>query len=85
MVSLVRGYPKARSQREGAQEPNRDPQQEDQLDTAEDKDIADYYPDVDYWVHNLQLSQSLKMKKKLILMQSIQTWKCPMMGPSTRG
>ena len=48
MARPVRGYPTARPQREGAEEPDIDPQQEDQLDAAEGKDIADYDPDIDY-------------------------------------
>ena len=47
MARPVRGRPTARSQQEGIEEPDRDPQQEDQLDAAEGKGIADYDPDVD--------------------------------------
>ena len=42
------GYPTSRPQQEGAEEPEQDPQQEDQSDAAEGKDIADYDPDIDY-------------------------------------
>ena len=48
MARLVRGCPTSRPQKEGAEEPERDPQQEDQPDAAEGKDIADYDLDVDY-------------------------------------
>ena len=47
MARLVMGCPTARPQQEGIEDPDRDPQQEDQLDAAEGKDIADYDPDVD--------------------------------------
>ena len=48
MARLVRGCPIARSQQEGAEEPERDPQQEGQPDATHGKDITDYDPDVDY-------------------------------------
>ena len=48
MARLVREHPTARSQQESMEEPKRDPQQEDQLDAIDGKDIADYSPDVDY-------------------------------------
>ena len=48
MARLVRGCPTPRSQQEGAEEPERDPQQGEQPDTTEGKDIADYNPDIDY-------------------------------------
>ena len=48
MARPVRGCPTARPQREGTEEPERDPQQEDQQDATEGKDIADYNLDVDY-------------------------------------
>ena len=40
MARPVRGHPTARSQQEGTEEPERDPQQEDQSNAAEGKDIA---------------------------------------------
>ena len=48
MNRLVRGRPTTRLQQEGAEDPDRDPQQDDQSVTAEGKDIADYDPNVDY-------------------------------------
>ena len=48
MAMPVRECQTARSQQEGTDESERDPQQEDQLDTAEGKDTADYDQDVDY-------------------------------------
>ena len=48
MAGPVRGHPITRSQQGGEEKPERDPQQEGQLDAAESKDIADYDPDVDY-------------------------------------
>ena len=48
MARPVRGHPTTRSQQEGVEEPERDPQQEDQPDATEGKDIADYNPDVGY-------------------------------------
>ena len=48
MSRPVRGCPTARPQREGAEEPDRDPQQEDHFDAGEGEYTADYNPDVDY-------------------------------------
>ena len=48
MARLVRGCPTARSKQEGAEEPQRDPQQENQQDATGDKDIEDYNSYVDY-------------------------------------
>ena len=48
MARLVRGHPTTRSQQEGAEESERDSQQEDQSDTTESKDVADYNLDIDY-------------------------------------
>ena len=48
MARPVRGHLASRPQQEGAEEAERDPQQEGQLDTAEGKDMADYDLDVDY-------------------------------------
>ena len=48
MARLVRGCPTARSQQEGTEEPERDPQQGEQPDVTEGKDIADYDLDADY-------------------------------------
>ena len=47
MARLVRGPPTARLQQEGAEEPKRDHQQEEQPDASEGKDIVDYDLDVD--------------------------------------
>ena len=48
MARLMRGCLTASPQQEGTEEPDKDPQQMDQLDTAEGKNIADYNPDIDY-------------------------------------
>ena len=54
----MRGCPTARSQQEGIEEPERDPQQEDQPDATEGKDIADYNPDVGYEGSEPKVKQS---------------------------
>ena len=46
MAMPVMGCPTARLQQEGAEEPERDPQQEEQPDTTEGKDIVDYNLDI---------------------------------------
>ena len=48
MARLVRGCPITRQHQEDAEEPEQNPQQEDQSDATEGKDIADYNLDVDY-------------------------------------
>ena len=48
MARLVRGCPTTRQQQEGAEEPEWEPQQEDQPDATNHKEIADYDPDIDY-------------------------------------
>ena len=48
MARPVRGCPTTRPQQEGTEEPEQDPQQENQSDTTEGKDTADYDLDVDY-------------------------------------
>ena len=48
MARLARGHPTARSQQEGIEESERDPQQEDQPDVTEGEYIADYDPYIDY-------------------------------------
>ena len=48
MARPVRGCPTTRSQQEDAEEPVRDPQQEEQSDDTGDEVMADYDPDVDY-------------------------------------
>ena len=45
---MVRGCLTVRSQQIGAQEPEKDPQEEDQPDATESKNIAEYNLDVDY-------------------------------------
>ena len=47
MARPVKGCLTARLQQEGAEEPERDPQQEGQPDATEGKDIVDYDLDVD--------------------------------------
>ena len=63
MARLVRGYPTPRLQQEGVTEPERDPQQEEQLDATEGKVIAEG--------QSPKLSQTLKSKGMLILMQNM--------------
>ena len=48
MARPVRECLTSRPQQEGAEEPERNPQQEEQSDAAEGKVIADYDPDIDY-------------------------------------
>ena len=63
MARPVRGCPTARPPQEGAEEPERDHQQEDQPDAAEGKDIADYDPDVDYVGSEPNIEQSAQEQK----------------------
>ena len=48
MARPMRGCLTARSQQEGAEEPEKDPQKEEQPDAIEGKDIVYYHPDADY-------------------------------------
>ena len=48
MARLVKGCLIARLQQEDEEEPDKDPQQEGQIDASEGKDIADFNWDVDY-------------------------------------
>ena len=48
MARPLRGHPTYKPQQEGEEELDRVPQQEDQLDATEGKNIADCNPDVDY-------------------------------------
>ena len=48
MARLVRGCPTSRHQKGGAEEPERDPHQEEQQNATESEDIADYDLDIDY-------------------------------------
>ena len=48
MARTIRGCLITRSQQEGEEQPDEDPQQEGQLDATEGKDIADFNPGVDY-------------------------------------
>ena len=81
MARLVRGRPTARSQQEGIEEPERDPQQEDQPDATGGKDIADCNPDVGYEGSEPKLSRVLKNKGRLILMQNLWKWNFPKSDP----
>ena len=65
MSRPVRGCPTARSQQEGTEEPERDPQQEDQLDATEGKDIADYNLDIDYEVSEPKVKQSAQKQMEV--------------------
>ena len=55
---LVRGAPIARSQQEGIEESERDPEQEDQTNATGGKDIEDYNLDVDYEGSEPKVKQS---------------------------
>ena len=66
-------------------EPERDPQEGEQPDAKEGKDIADYDPDVDYEGSEPKVEPELKNKERMILMQQMQKWKCPEMEPAVRG
>ena len=48
MAKQVRGWPTARPQQEGAEEPERDHQQEEQSDATGREDIANYDVDIGY-------------------------------------
>ena len=65
MARPVRGCPTARSQQEGIEEPKRDPQQEDQPDATEGKDIAGYDLDVDYEGSEPEVKQSAQEQKEV--------------------
>ena len=65
MARLVRGRPTARSQQEGIEEPERDPQQEDQPDATGGKDIADYNPDIDYEGSEPKVKQSAQEQREV--------------------
>ena len=88
MVKRVRECPTTQLQSEGKDKPEPNvsvPQQEVQPDATEGKDIVDYKPDIDYEGQNLKTSQSLKKKRRRILMQSMQKWSYLYWGPSVRG
>ena len=65
MARLVRGCPTDRSQQEGIEEPERDPQQEDQQDATGGEDIADYDPDVDYEGSEPEVEQSAEEQREV--------------------
>ena len=65
MARPVRGCPTARSQQEGIEEPERDPQQEDQPDATGGEDIADYDLDVDYEGSEPEVKQSAQEQRKV--------------------
>ena len=65
MARPVRGHPTARSQQEGIEEPERDPQQEDQPDATGGKDIADYDLDVDYEGSEPKAKQSAQEQREV--------------------
>ena len=62
MARLMRGCPTARSQQEGIEETERDPQQEVQPVAVGGKDIADYGPDVDYEGSESKVKQCSRTK-----------------------
>ena len=65
MDRKVRDCPTVRSQEEGVQESERDPQQEDQQDATEGKDMADYDPHVDYEGSEPKVEQSAQEQKEV--------------------
>ena len=65
MARLVRGHPTARSQQEGIEEPERDPQQEDQPDATGGKDIEDYNPDLNYEWSEPEVKQSAHEQREV--------------------
>ena len=65
MTRLLRGHPTVRSQQESAEEPERDPQQEDQPDATVGKDIEDYNPDVDYEGSEPEVKQSAQEQREV--------------------
>ena len=86
MASPMRGYPTARLQEEGAEEPERDPQQEDQPDPTEGKDIVNYDPDIDYeWSETKNEPVAQDQKGIDPDPEYAKEWKFPMMEPSARG
>ena len=84
MTRSLRGWLTARSQQEGIEEPEWDPQQEIQPDATGGKDIEHYNPDVDYEGSEQKIKQSAPEQREVDLDADIQTWKFPKMGPSAR-
>ena len=87
MAMTVRGCLTTQSQSEGDDEPEtilNTPQQEGQPDVAVGEDIADYDPDVGYEGSEPKVEPVAQEQKRYILMQNMQKWKCPEMGPSAR-
>ena len=84
MARSVRGCPTARLQQRGTEKPKRDPQQREQPDATEDKNIADYDPNVDYEGSEPKVEPDAQEHRE-VLMQNMQKWKCQEKGPSTRG
>ena len=75
------GCPTARSQ----QEPEGDPQQEDQPDVTEGKDIADYDPDVDYEGSEPKVKQSAQEQREDDPDTEYVGMEIPQDGPFIRG
>ena len=65
MARPVRRCPTAKSQQEGIEEPERDTQQEDQPDTTEGEDIADYNLDIDYEGSEPEIKPSAQEQKEV--------------------
>ena len=84
MAMLVRGQPTARPQIEGAEEPDRDPQQEDQLDPAEGEDIANYDLDVDYVGSEPKVEPMAKDENEVDPDAECANIEFPVMGPFAR-
>ena len=85
MARPVRGCPTARLQQEDADKPERYPQQREQPDTTEDKDIADYDLDVNYEGSEPKVETDVHEQREVDLDAENVKMKCPEVGPSTRG
>ena len=85
MARPVRGCPTSRPQQEGAEEPEQDHQQEDQPDTTEGEDIADYNPDVDYVGLEPKVESVTQDEREVDPDVEYVNMEIPHDGPSARG
>ena len=65
MARPLSGRPTARSQQEGVEEHERDPQQGEQPDATGGKDIADYDPDIDCEGPEPEVEQSAQEQREV--------------------
>ena len=84
MARLVRGRPTARLQKEGTEEPEQDPQQEDKPDAAEDKHIVDYDLDVDYEGSEPKVEPVAQEQSEVYPDTEYAKMEIPEVGPYTR-